>query len=165
SRQYRRLALILHPDKNRHPDAEAAFKKLTAAFEKLYDPAQQALCRAEAEQRNRGRPRKHQADSRSGGRPSESRNEYGGGESSSARSGEHGPAEAPRWCREGEYVPEAERKREEGLDTEKTRPMDEFLEEFEQREKAFKEEVARAKEASAERKRARAEARSVQEQE
>lgn len=30
--------------------------------------------------------------------------------------------------------------------------MDEFLEEFQQREKAFKEEVARAKEANAERK-------------
>lgn len=49
-------------------------------------------------------------------------------------------------------MPEAERKREEGPDTEKTRPMDEFLEEFEQREKVFKEEVARAKEANAERK-------------
>ncbi|CAM9159779.1 unnamed protein product, partial [Ectocarpus sp. 8 AP-2014] len=166
SRQYRRLALILHPDKNRHPDAEAAFKKLTAAFEKLHDPAQQALCRAEAEQRNRGRPRKHRGDSSSGGRPSESRHEYGGGGTSSARSGVNRPAEAPRWCREGEYVPEAEQKREEGPDTEeKTRPMDEFLEEFEQREKAFKEEVARAKEANAERKRVRAEARSVQEQE
>ena len=34
---YRRLCLLLHPDKNLHPDAEKAFKKLSAAFQALAD--------------------------------------------------------------------------------------------------------------------------------
>jgi DnaJ-class molecular chaperone len=39
--QYRKLALLLHPDKNSHPQAEAAFHRLVAAFEVLNDPQQQ----------------------------------------------------------------------------------------------------------------------------
>jgi curved DNA-binding protein CbpA len=39
--QYRKLALLLHPDKNSHPLAEAAFHRLVAAFEVLSDPQHQ----------------------------------------------------------------------------------------------------------------------------
>lgn len=88
-------------------DAEAAFKKLTAAFETLHDPARQALSRAEAQHRSRGA---RHTDNR-GGTSSSSRGSSGGGNhehGAGERSGGSGPsAEAPRWCREGEYVPEA----------------------------------------------------------
>lgn len=40
--QYRRLALICHPDKSQHPRANAAFQALSEAFECLYDSEQQA---------------------------------------------------------------------------------------------------------------------------
>ena len=93
-------------------DAEAAFKKLTAAFEKLYDPAQQAASRAEANRRSA--PRRSQGSSRSNASPNES---WGGGGGRRGRggggAGETGSTgEAPRWCREGEYVPEQERQKE-----------------------------------------------------
>ncbi|CAM9308692.1 unnamed protein product, partial [Hapterophycus canaliculatus] len=157
-RQYRRLALILHPDKNRHPDAEAAFKKLTAAFEKLHDPARQAMCRSEATHSTRN-PRQGRGSHSRSSDSSGSTHEFDGGlGGAGARSwgSKATAAEAPRWCREGEYVPEAE-----GKKTTPSRPMDEFMEDFEQQEKAFKEEVAQAKERNAEKKRAKAEARSA----
>jgi len=40
-RAYRKTSLHVHPDKNRHPQAEAAFKKAYGAFETLSDPKQQ----------------------------------------------------------------------------------------------------------------------------
>jgi DnaJ-class molecular chaperone len=46
--QYRKLALLLHPDKNSHPQAEAAFHRLVAAFEVLSDPQQQRAARSAA---------------------------------------------------------------------------------------------------------------------
>jgi hypothetical protein len=45
-RKYKKLALIFHPDKNSHPDAEAAFKIIASAYEQLSDvEKQQALVR------------------------------------------------------------------------------------------------------------------------
>ena len=41
-RAYRRLALLLHPDKNRAEGAEEAFKALNAAFDTLSCPHQRA---------------------------------------------------------------------------------------------------------------------------
>ena len=38
---YRRLALKCHPDKCKHPDGPAAFRRLTAAHDSLSDPRQQ----------------------------------------------------------------------------------------------------------------------------
>lgn len=95
-------------------DAEAAFKKLTAAFEKLNDPAQQAASRAEA-----GR-RRHPRGNRGGSsfRGPSSDNNYTGSGASGGGSGGGGTGsgtretEAPRWCREGEYVPASEREEE-----------------------------------------------------
>lgn len=42
-KQYRRLALVLHPDKNKFPGAEAAFKLIGEANMVLSDPAKRAL--------------------------------------------------------------------------------------------------------------------------
>ena len=39
-RAYKRLALQLHPDRNKHEGAEEAFKKVVAAHERLVDPQQ-----------------------------------------------------------------------------------------------------------------------------
>lgn len=92
-------------------DAEAAFKKLTAAFEKLHDPVQQARCRAEVERvASRSYKRNPSAHSGAGSsshtpvtRPSGG---DGGGGGAASRAG---GGDAPRWCREGEYVPEKKR--------------------------------------------------------
>ena len=39
-RAYKKLALQLHPDRNKHEGAEEAFKKVVAAHERLVDPQQ-----------------------------------------------------------------------------------------------------------------------------
>ena len=36
-KQYRKISLAVHPDKNRHPQADAAFRKVYGAFETLSD--------------------------------------------------------------------------------------------------------------------------------
>jgi hypothetical protein len=41
-KKYKELALLFHPDKNHHPDAEAAFKVIGAAYHQLRDTAGQA---------------------------------------------------------------------------------------------------------------------------
>ena len=101
-------------------DAEAAFKKLTAAFEKLCDPVQQAASRAEANRRNA--PRRKRASPSFGASPKKSWGGGGGGGSFSGDGGGGGGGgagtagsrrEAPRWCREGEYVPDQKREKEE----------------------------------------------------
>ena len=40
-KQYRKISLHVHPDKNKHPQADAAFRKVYGAFETLSDPQQQ----------------------------------------------------------------------------------------------------------------------------
>ena len=40
---YRRLAILLHPDKNSHPDAPIAFQEINEAYEVLGDPIKRAL--------------------------------------------------------------------------------------------------------------------------
>jgi rhodanese-related sulfurtransferase len=40
-RQFRKISLAVHPDKCRHPQADAAFRKVYGAFETLSDPQQQ----------------------------------------------------------------------------------------------------------------------------
>jgi len=40
-KQYRKISLAVHPDKNKHPQADAAFRKVYGAFETLSDFAQQ----------------------------------------------------------------------------------------------------------------------------
>ena len=40
-RQYRKISLAVHPDKNKHPQANAAFRKTYGAFETLSDPKEQ----------------------------------------------------------------------------------------------------------------------------
>ena len=40
-KQYRKISLSVHPDKNKHPQADAAFRKVYGAFETLSDPASQ----------------------------------------------------------------------------------------------------------------------------
>lgn len=42
-KQYRRLALVLHPDKNKFPGAEAAFKLIGESNMVLSDPTKRAL--------------------------------------------------------------------------------------------------------------------------
>ena len=39
--RYRKISLSVHPDKNKHPQADAAFRKVYGAFETLSDPQQQ----------------------------------------------------------------------------------------------------------------------------
>ncbi|GLJ09545.1 hypothetical protein SUGI_0111550 [Cryptomeria japonica] len=46
-RRYRRLALLLHPDKNKHPKAEAAFKLVSEAYACLSDKKKRALYNVE----------------------------------------------------------------------------------------------------------------------
>ena len=40
---YRRLAILLHPDKNPHPDAPEAFQEINEAYEVLGDPLKKTL--------------------------------------------------------------------------------------------------------------------------
>lgn len=97
--------LYLH---NPYTDSEAAFKKLTAAFEKLHDPLQQAASWAEAQRSN------HQSGRRGNSYSSKSRRTGGAQDGGTDRGGGGGACagEAPRWCREGEYVPEKEKEKE-----------------------------------------------------
>ncbi|KAK6147687.1 hypothetical protein DH2020_018599 [Rehmannia glutinosa] len=55
-KQYRRLALILHPDKNRFPGAEAAFKLIGEANVLLSDPTKKSLYDSKVRVSNRSAP-------------------------------------------------------------------------------------------------------------
>lgn len=47
-KQYRKLAVLIHPDKNTHPQADEAFKTLANAFDILSDPEKRASYDVEA---------------------------------------------------------------------------------------------------------------------
>lgn len=53
-KKFRSLSLLVHPDKNNHPDAENAFKKLFGAMEKLTDPVEQRVALRKARRRALG---------------------------------------------------------------------------------------------------------------
>ncbi|XP_058950444.2 uncharacterized protein [Pocillopora verrucosa] len=57
-KQYRKLAVLIHPDKNTHPQADEAFKTLANAFDILSDPEKRANYDAEAAWRTRAEERK-----------------------------------------------------------------------------------------------------------
>jgi curved DNA-binding protein CbpA len=48
-RAYRQLAILLHPDKNPHPEAAAGFRAITEAYHVLIDPAQKKTYDAQLE--------------------------------------------------------------------------------------------------------------------
>lgn len=48
-RAYRQLAILLHPDKNPHPDAAAGFRAITEAYQVLIDPEQRKIYDAQQE--------------------------------------------------------------------------------------------------------------------
>jgi len=52
-KQYRLMSLLVHPDKNKHPDAEAAFKKMFGAMETLSDPMTQRTALRKAKRKAR----------------------------------------------------------------------------------------------------------------
>lgn len=52
-KQYRQMSLLVHPDKNKHPDAEAAFKKMFGAMETLSDPMKQRTALRKAKRKAR----------------------------------------------------------------------------------------------------------------
>lgn len=53
-KKFRSISLLVHPDKNKHPDAENAFKKLFGAMEKLTDPVEQRVALRKARQKALG---------------------------------------------------------------------------------------------------------------
>jgi len=53
-KQYRQLSLLVHPDKNPHPAASSAFKKLFGAMQTLSDPMEQRVALRRARQRATG---------------------------------------------------------------------------------------------------------------
>lgn len=51
-RQFRKISLSVHPDKNKHPQADAAFRKVYGAFEAISDLQQQRKLLDELSRRN-----------------------------------------------------------------------------------------------------------------
>lgn len=54
-KQFKQLSLLVHPDKNKHPEADAAFKKVFGAMEKLVDPMEQRVALRRAKSKALGR--------------------------------------------------------------------------------------------------------------
>ncbi|KAJ7328189.1 Cleavage inducing molecular chaperone [Desmophyllum pertusum] len=59
-KQYRKLAVLIHPDKNTHPQADEAFKTLANAFDILSDPEKRANYDAEAAWKRQAEEREEQ---------------------------------------------------------------------------------------------------------
>jgi len=55
-RAYKRQALLFHPDKNKSPDAEEQFKKISEAYSVLIDPNKREIFNAYGEEGLRNEP-------------------------------------------------------------------------------------------------------------
>ena len=70
-KQYKKLAIKVHPDKNRAPQAEAAFKKVSVAYACLTDKEKRKIYDLTGEEPGQNHPSQRRSNGRAGFRHSE----------------------------------------------------------------------------------------------